>query len=182
MNTIYKITNDINNKIYIGQTTRDLNIRWKEHCRNGLNCHRNYPLYQAMYKYGISHFRIESLEKVDDSNVDEREKYWINYYQSYQKGYNATKGGKGYKTPSPTTKKHYSLGRCKPVWQIDKDTNIKINYFVSATEAARQVVPEKNARLARSNIGMVCNGKRITAFGYKWEWVVFNEHNPCESQ
>lgn len=171
MNTIYKITNDINDKVYIGQTTRPLLVRWKEHCRNGKRAYRKYPLYLAMFKYGVEHFKIHLIEKVDDSNVDEREKYWIKYYQSYTNGYNATQGGKGYRTPSKVTNKHYTQGNSRPVYQIDKETNAIIAQFPSATEAARQVVPDKNTRIVRSGISMVCKHKRPTAYGYKWEYV-----------
>ena len=48
-----------------------------------------------MNKYGIEHFQIEQIEEVPDNQVAEREQYWISYYDSYHKGYNATRGGEG---------------------------------------------------------------------------------------
>lgn len=48
-----------------------------------------------MNKYGISHFKIEQVEECDDSIVNERESYWIKFYDSYHNGYNATYGGEG---------------------------------------------------------------------------------------
>jgi hypothetical protein len=48
-----------------------------------------------MNKYGIDKFKIEQIEECDDSIVNEREIYWIEYYQSFKYGYNATKGGDG---------------------------------------------------------------------------------------
>lgn len=46
-----------------------------------------------MRKYGIEHFKFETIEKT--TNPEEREKYWINFYNSYYQGYNATLGGDG---------------------------------------------------------------------------------------
>lgn len=99
MGIIYKITNNINNKIYIGQTIRDLNARWQEHKKVAnqlLNSQSNSPLYQAMRKYGIEHFQIEQLEEVENDALNARECYWINFYDSYRQGYNATFGGNGH--------------------------------------------------------------------------------------
>jgi group I intron endonuclease len=91
---IYKITNDINNKIYIGKTEFSVEKRWKEHCRDSQKENKqNRPLYRAMKKYGLNHFHIEVIEKTDRG--EEREKYWIEYYGSFKKGYNATLGGDG---------------------------------------------------------------------------------------
>lgn len=53
------------------------------------------PLYSAMNKYGIENFKIEQIEECSDNIVDEREVYWIEYYQTFKQGYNATKGGDG---------------------------------------------------------------------------------------
>ena len=93
---IYKITNDINQKIYIGKTERDIEIRFKEHCKNynRINYEKR-PLYAAMRKYGIEHFHIELVEETD--NPEERETYWIEYFGSFKNGYNATVGGDGKK-------------------------------------------------------------------------------------
>ena len=103
MGYIYKITNDINNKVYIGLTDLDNPIdRWTKHISeyNAARTYTKRPLYDAMYKYGIEHFHFEIIEKTD--NLQEREQYWIKYYRSYIgfddcKGYNATLGGEGSK-------------------------------------------------------------------------------------
>ena len=70
MGYIYKITNKINNKIYIGQTNRTIEIRWKEHCRH-LNS--NMPICRAIKKYGESNFLVEELEECSDILLDKRE-------------------------------------------------------------------------------------------------------------
>lgn len=89
---IYKITNCINQKVYIGQTSFSVEKRWKEHIKD-INRHLDRPLYRALSKYGVENFTVETIEETDNPN--EREMYWIEYYQSFHKGYNATTGGEG---------------------------------------------------------------------------------------
>ena len=94
MSYIYKITNNINDKIYIGKTEFSIEKRFKEHCRDAFrDRNEKRPLYAAMRKYGIENFQIELVEETD--SPEEREIYWIGYYDGYTKGYNATKGGDG---------------------------------------------------------------------------------------
>lgn len=96
---IYKITNKINQKVYIGKTQYSIESRFREHLDSSkrARCEKR-PLYDAMNKYGIENFSIELVEETN--NPEEREKYWINYYRSYIgfsdcNGYNATLGGDG---------------------------------------------------------------------------------------
>lgn len=89
MSYIYKITNLINGKIYIGLTTRTVEMRWKEHCR-----HSSQEIDKAIQIYGKENFIIETLEECTDENLDDREKYWINFYNCYENGYNNTLGGR----------------------------------------------------------------------------------------
>lgn len=98
MNYIYCITNLINNKRYVGKTTQSIEERFKQHCRDSRKGkYKNRPLYDAMNKYGVENFKIECLEKVEDSSIlSEREIYWIHELNSYgSNGYNATEGGDG---------------------------------------------------------------------------------------
>lgn len=93
---IYQITNDINNKVYIGKTEFSIEKRFKEHCHDAFRERmEKRPLYSAMRKYGIEHFHITLLEETD--NPEEREVYWIKEKHSYENGYNATMGGDGKK-------------------------------------------------------------------------------------
>ena len=95
MSYIYKIYNDINDKIYIGKTNYSLEKRFQEHIRDSRKNQENRPLYNAMNKYGVEHFKIEQIEECDIQVVDEREKYWIEFLQTFKYGYNATLGGDG---------------------------------------------------------------------------------------
>ena len=88
---IYKITNQLNNKCYIGQTT-DYKRRFQEHKNLGYGVEENKLLYYAIKKYGIENFSFEVIED-KTSKYNEREKYWIQYYDSFENGYNMTEGG-----------------------------------------------------------------------------------------
>lgn len=91
---IYKITNLINDRIYIGQTIQDVKERFYQHCATKTSSAvLNMPIHKAILKYGKTNFSLEILEIVEQSHLDVREQYWIDYYDSYNNGYNATKGG-----------------------------------------------------------------------------------------
>ena len=92
---IYMITNKINQKIYIGQTSQAPEQRWKEHQIDARKeSLKNRPLYRAINKYGIENFIFEVIEAT--RNPVEREVYWISQYNTFQgEGYNATRGGEG---------------------------------------------------------------------------------------
>ena len=89
---IYKITNSINNKCYVGQSI-DIERRWRDHKKNYLSS--NYPLYLAFKKYGLDNFTFEILEECNECELDQKEIYWIDYYHGYSQGYNQTTGGQG---------------------------------------------------------------------------------------
>ena len=91
---IYKITNDINNKVYIGKTHFSIEKRMREHKHDAHKPgYENRPLYKAMRAYGTQHFHIELLEETNQPEA--REIFWIDCYDSYHNGYNATYGGDG---------------------------------------------------------------------------------------
>ena len=97
---IYKIVNDINDKIYVGQTIQTLKSRFQRHCN--LNEDSNMVIKKAISKYGKEHFKIELIEELPNcthEELDDREIYWIAYYDSFNKGYNSTKGGSFWRMP-----------------------------------------------------------------------------------
>lgn len=86
---IYIIKNDINTKVYIGQSL-DAKERFKSHCKKNYD---NSLIDKAIQKYGKEHFWFEILESQIE-NYNEREKYWIKYYNSLKPfGYNILTGG-----------------------------------------------------------------------------------------
>lgn len=90
---IYKITNLTNQKVYIGQAA-DLASRWKDHIKAGLGIDTpNNILYAAMLKDGVENFSFEVLEECDRASLNDRETYYISFYEAQSWGYNMTKGG-----------------------------------------------------------------------------------------
>lgn len=101
MGVIYKITNIINNKIYIGQTKTTEPQRWQGHIWHAYNNPENDSIYlcRAIKKYGKENFRREVLEEVNNDNeLNNKEIYYIKLYNSTNSdiGYNLSKGGEGY--------------------------------------------------------------------------------------
>lgn len=90
---IYKITNLKNNKSYIGQAV-NISNRFKEHIKCGLGIDApNNKLYQAMMEDGVENFTFEIVEECTREKLNDREIYWIDFYQTQSFGYNMTKGG-----------------------------------------------------------------------------------------
>ena len=90
---IYKITNQKDNMCYIGQAV-DLARRWKDHakCGLGIDTPASNKLYKAMIEDGLWNFSFEILEECPAAQLNEKEKYYIQLYKSYEFGYNSNKG------------------------------------------------------------------------------------------
>ena len=99
MGEIYKVTNNVSGKIYIGKTKRKTRDRWLEHVRDAKNYPlKNIPLHKAIIKYGAENFQIETIEtNVAEEELNYKEKYYIKKFNSTNSsiGYNATIGGDG---------------------------------------------------------------------------------------
>ena len=91
---IYKITCQVNGKVYIGQTQQTLTQRWKQHCfPSSKGC---IELHRAIQKYGEDNFTVEQIDcAVDQEELDRKERFWIKHYDSTnkEKGYNIAVGG-----------------------------------------------------------------------------------------
>ena len=92
---IYKITNKKNGLCYIGQAV-DIATRWKAHakCGLGIDTPAQNKLYRAMQKDGLINFTFELLETCDRTQLNEKEKFYIDLYQACDYGYNSTAGNK----------------------------------------------------------------------------------------
>ena len=93
---IYKITNNINKKVYIGLTTQTLEYRWKRHITESRNINNNKHLYKSIRKYGIENFTVEEIDNADNlKDLGKLERYYIKFFDSInpEKGYNLTSGG-----------------------------------------------------------------------------------------
>ena len=130
MTGIYLFINKVNNKKYVGQSV-DISRRYYQHSINSYNSnHKEYNsyFYRAIRKHGFNNFSFEILEECNLEELDNREKYWIEYYQSNieEKGYNLTIGGSG------------GPDRSKTIYQYDLNKNF-IRTFKNAYEAAKEL-------------------------------------------
>ena len=92
---IYKITNIKTKECYIGQAMH-IKERWAEHakCGLGIDTPAGNKLYKAIQEFGLWNFSFEVLEKCPREQLNEKEKYYIDLYSSYDYGYNSTRGNK----------------------------------------------------------------------------------------
>lgn len=145
MGYIYKITNTLNNKCYIGQTVKPVEKRFQQHKNNYTKSYfSQIALYKAFQKYGIENFNFESIEEVDNSQLNEKEIYWIKYYNSYYDGYNSTLGG-------------------RLVQLYDWDTDQIIELYMKL-KSARKVAEELNCD--HSTIDNILNINKIPRFSF----------------
>lgn len=100
MSYIYKITNIVNNKIYIGQTVNKIEYRLQEHFHAAETYKDKSILHSAIRKYGKDAFIIEVIEECKNKELSDKEKYWIKFYNATDRniGYNITIGGEGTRT------------------------------------------------------------------------------------
>lgn len=92
---VYCIKNDINDKVYIGKTVYTINQRFKRHLQDARNHKCNSKLHRAILKYGEEHFYPIMIEECSDEEAFEKEKYYIQLYDSVKNGYNISYGGEG---------------------------------------------------------------------------------------
>lgn len=197
---IYKIYNDVNDNLYIGETIRPIEKRWQQHKDKAKDKNITGHLQLAMRKYGINKFHIEIIEECSDDKRFERERYWINYYNSYENGYNSTLGGEGIN--------EYDYNEIYKLWcsgksveQICEDINCcnttvqnalktkGIKYIdhinrifakpVLQYSTSGQFIAKYNSaneagrvlgRLNGSNIIKCCKGEIKTSLGYIWKY------------
>lgn len=91
---IYKVTNNINGKVYIGRT-KNIDARWKNHCMTAKSGKYCYKLHKAIRKFGPENFTVEQIDcSATKEEADAKEVYWIEKYNSMESGYNSSPGGK----------------------------------------------------------------------------------------
>lgn len=90
---IYKITNMTSGKCYVGQAV-NIAERWKQHIKRGMGADAptQNKLYPAMLKEGVDNFTFEIIEECSRAELNEKEKYWITFYQGMEFGYNMKRG------------------------------------------------------------------------------------------
>jgi group I intron endonuclease len=164
---IYIITNIINGKVYVGQST-DIRQRWWHH-KYELNkqIHSNRHLQGAWNQYGKENFEFSILELCEENDLDNREIYWISEYNSKNPefGYNLSDGGGGTRGTILTEEQKEYMSKVKnpeKVVQIDFNGNV-VCIWRSATHVQRTY---NNIR-ARS-ILQCCRHITHQANGYIW--------------
>lgn len=169
MFNVYKITNLINNKMYIGVTERSLLERFKQHSYNS----NKTALGNAMIKYGINNFQIDLLEETTNrEEMFRKEIYYIELYDTYKSGYNMTLGGEGSKTvevPDNLVVETYLLYKSSDktaktlnisgnsVLRILKANNIKL--FGSGPENSKRVSSEEVVKQYSQNNSITTTAK-----------------------
>lgn len=129
---IYRITNKVNGKSYIGQTRYTIEFRWRQHQHKKDNTY----FHNAIKKYGPDNFIVEALEECDVQNLNTREIYYIAKYDTFNNGYNLTIGGDGNKRLVLTDSQYdeikelylsgFSSNKIATLYQLDKGTIVKI--------------------------------------------------------
>lgn len=183
---IYKHTNKINGKSYIGQTVQTMEQRLKQHLKNK----KNHNFINAINKYGIDEFHSEIIEEVDENKLDEKEIYWIAYCNTYNNGYNMTEGGDGF--TSTQRKKYISENYGKHIENMKKygllDMKGEKNPFYGKKHSEENMKKSVNNRKNNNNGEYHPSGNR-TAKNFIFispdgkEYKVFNSAKKfCEEQ
>ena len=158
---IYKITNLINGKIYVGKS-KNPKVRWRQHKSHSKK--RNTKLYYAMRKYGIENFIFEVLEECDENIINDKEIYYISSLNPY---YNMTDGGDGggflNKKHGDKWKSAIKESNSKKVACYDLDGNL-IKVYDSCRDASFDIFG-KDYR----GIDAVTRGEYQTCKGYQWK-------------
>ena len=149
---IYKITNLINGKSYIGKAV-DIKRRWSEHKSHSFSPDHlsyNFAIHRAIRKYGIENFSFEVVEECNEDWLNEREIYWVAKLNTQEDGYNMTPGGDSTANNWDRRIEQYSLD------------GIYIKTFPAIRAAAREVGVD------HATIGRCCNKKAKHAGGFIW--------------
>lgn len=150
---IYKITNKKNGNSYIGQAI-DIKTRWSKECSRAFSPNsKEYEktLSRAFRKYGIDNFTFEIIEECDKLALDDREKYYIQLYDTYFNGYNETTGGN-----------EGTSNACK---KISKDQLLEIyDLLLNSSMSQREIAEKYN--VGYDVISTINHGKSRRLDGY----------------
>ena len=172
---IYKSTNKITGKIYIGQTTKSLEQRIKGHL-NESKIDKNRPFLLSINKYGIGNFVFEIIDSADNLNeLNDKEIYWIDFCNSVSpNGYNVTGGGQGKKMK--TTKelsRIISEGlKNSEKWQKTKNSEEYKKKFLGRNKG-KKFTPEHKEKIWEKNKERILKFNKSTSK----EWIVVDKEN-----
>lgn len=165
---IYKITNKINNLSYIGQSTQ-IEQRFREH-KKSYNWYRekNKKLYKDILEYGINNFSFEILEECSIEELNNKEQYYIKYYNTYPDQYNMTPGGQ------------FNAEENHPSHKLTKQDVINIRTRYNNQERKNEVYEDYKNLIGESGFHKIWNGdtwKNIMPEVYTTENKNFHKHN-----
>ena len=151
MYEIYKLQNKINNKIYIGLTSRGFEKRLKEHIRNSDTSH--YAIHQAIKKYGIDNFDSSVIDIAEtEEEAKNKEIYYINQYNSYTTGYNETPGG-----DLNTQLK----GENSPRHQITQEQLLELYHYLEFTDLTySEIIKRLDLKIGEHQISVINSGEQ----------------------
>ena len=162
---IYAIKNTVNNKLYIGQAV-DVYKRWNEHLRalRG-EYHCNNHLQRSWNKYNENNFEFNIIEECSETELNDREIYWIAEYDSYNNGYNQTKGGEGMRglKHSDETKQQLSVYAKERFVEIENHPMYKRQHSnesrakMSVAQKKRFEDPVQREIARKSHLGIPCS-------------------------
>jgi group I intron endonuclease len=160
---IYKISNLLNGKVYIGQTIRNIEIRWKQHCREAIKYSHKSALFGAIAKYGKDAFVIEevcSCTNMEDLNF--MESFLIGQLSSlYPLGYNLTYGGGNHKRTPEASARLSKFRKGKPSTKKGKKypgSNQKRSEQLKGKEQPKHL----SDPLVRAKASTTRTGKKVT--------------------
>ena len=175
---IYKITNIVNNKCYIGQTVRPVEKRFQRHFKDAQILDTHFA--RAIRKYGKENFKLEIIDTATtQEELNNKEQYWIRFYNSVEEGYNETDalnkcGGNTYQSKTPEEMeiikdkiRQTKLGKNNPMARRVKRINIETNeidYFDTVIECARAC----GIQNGKTSITKRLNGGTKSPFKKKW--------------
>jgi len=161
MASIYVIQNKESGQKYVGLTRKkDPYIRWKEHINNSKSSHFNMSILRALVDEGVDNFTFYVIETCNDDVVSEREKYWIEKFDTYHNGYNSTLGGSG----------------ClRDIYQLNNKNIRPISCYTLEGEYIRDydsrgIASRELGINNKSSIDACIKGATFQSGGYRWSW------------
>lgn len=142
---VYKHTNTINGKCYVGLTFRDIKQRWSEHCAKA-NDESQYNFHKAIRKYGVGDdiWHHEILEVLNiELYAKASEIFWIDFYNSMKYGYNMTSGGDGIYNPNAETRWRIGSGNRGKKFDDEYCERISIGTKAAMTSEVRELISVK---------------------------------------
>ena len=144
--SIYKITNNVNGKSYIG-FTEDFDRRWRQHKTDYK--HKFRPLYNSMRYYGIENFDCQVIYQTPDREhaLLEMETYFIKEYDTYNKGYNCNMGGTNTNTDEMRSRASERMKKNNPMKKLRTNSG-------SFKKGQKPIITEeRNRKIAKSKMG-----------------------------